>query len=147
MANSSRYPKFFGNRLAYYFDQIKTILDGRIGTMIAANGTTALALRNADDWVDAKQAPKVVGLEVILEPAYNLTYQDFASGGLVQHPRSRVVLKQWDVSKTTLIEADLLLSKFALLDRRSVVRVPRHLKPGIVEQTTLVIDDYLEVFY
>lgn len=142
----SRYPVVFALRLAYYFQCIRTILDTRIGVMMLGTGATAIALRNADDWTDAKQAPKVTGLEVIVEPAYNLSYQDFASGGLIQRPRSRLILKQWDTTKTTVPEADLLLRKFSLLDRRSAVRVPRFLGNGILDQTTMVIDDHLEVF-
>jgi hypothetical protein len=133
-------------RLAYYIAEIRRILDGRLGILRLSGGAEAIAIRNADDWTGDMQAPQVEGLEVVLEPAYALSYIDFASGGLIQNPTTRITLKQWDLSKTTVIEADLLARNFSLIDRRSVVRVPRYRENGIIDQTSMVIQDYLESF-
>lgn len=143
----ARYPTVFASRLQFYVEQISTILDGYLGTLRLSNGSDAIAIRNADDWVGMLEAPQVLGLEVVLEPMFALAYKDFASGGLIEEPKTRITLKQWDIQKTSVIEADLLASRFSLVDRRTMVRVPRYLKSGIIDQTTMVIADFLESFH
>jgi hypothetical protein len=140
------YPDVIALRLGYYVSEITRILDGYIGIMRLGGGAEAIAIRNADDWTTDMSAPEVLGLEVVLEPAYALSYIDFASGGLIENPATRITLKQWDITKTTVIEASLLVRKFALIDRLSVVRVPRYRENGIIDQTSMVILDYLESF-
>jgi hypothetical protein len=139
-----RYSDLIAVRIQVYVQTIQQILTGLLGEMTYANGVTSFAIRNADDWIDRAQ-PKITGLEVVLEPVNKLAFREFASAGLIEDIQTRLTLKQWDVKRTTIAESELLLRHFDLVNRNSYRRIPRSTRAGVLDQSSMMIVDLIEV--
>lgn len=89
---------------------IETTLADLLGTYSWSNGQTLPSFQVEDGTQQLKEQPSVEGLEVIYQlddgtPDYTGAYGD----DYWMYRKDRVVLKQWDLAKTTLEAAHLLI--------------------------------------
>lgn len=125
--------------------RIELALDNELGTYnfeLSNGGTASLpALQidhgsfkiiNGQVWA---QQPSVTGLECVIQPEIaSPGYAARLGGDFVCSQQSRITIKQWDLSDTTLTARSLMLQEFANLFDSPPVRILRNTMLDSIEQ-------------
>jgi hypothetical protein len=121
--------------------RILSVLADELGTYTytsnagSSDTSTAFKIERGTYPLGAYQEPKVTGLECVLEPEIaSPGYAALLGGDYVCAHQSRITLKQWDTTDTTLTARGLLLEEFGNLFDSPPVRIPRVEALGAPEQ-------------
>lgn len=107
---------------------IATALNGQIGTYIFKSTGDAIPALRVDDGSDPyEEEPAVEGLEVIIQPSLDVTV-NLVFEGYKQTFGTLIVLKQWDITQTTLQPLAGILEAIAQFQELSVGQVRRQIR-------------------
>lgn len=124
-------------------------LSGRIGTytFVSTGGITP-AIRVDDGAEPYEEEPKPSGLEVVIQQSPQVAI-GFIMGGYTQSVSYAIVLKQWDINKTTIDEMLLVveaLNGFDTLAIGNPVRIPRQTRLDNIETMTIPVAETIAVY-
>ncbi|MEM9945389.1 MAG: hypothetical protein AAF810_04925 [Cyanobacteria bacterium P01_D01_bin.36] len=123
---------------------VEDALVGEIGTYQYGNGQTTLALHieGTGQYLDLEgnvmpKPDSVNGLEVIIRPATSSDFNPLLGPDYFVIEKGQIILKQHDITKTTINAARLLLPKIArYLSSQTIPRVPRSEALDSIESQT-----------
>jgi hypothetical protein len=109
---------------------LETSLDEELGTYTFSNGLSTAAIRVDDGSDPFDEEPAVDGLECVIQQAIDVPIRPLLGGDYQQDWATAIVLKQWDIERTTLVGMHLALEalaefSFQLAGVRRVVRSSR----------------------
>lgn len=120
-----------------------TALTGRLGTYTFSGGQTTSAVRIDDGSDPYDEEPAIAGLELVIVPSLEITMRQMI-GGWQDTYSTTIVLKQWDIERTTLPERSIVmqaLAQFPTLLVTSVRRVVRSNKLDNIETMTIGLSE------
>ncbi|MEM7771974.1 MAG: hypothetical protein AAF327_15870 [Cyanobacteria bacterium P01_A01_bin.37] len=124
--------------------QIKTNLSAELplGTYTFSNASTTDAIRIETGASPFPEEPKVTGLEVVIQPSIDVPI-NLCQGGYQQTFTHLIVLKQWDIEKTTLDDmADAIAACMDLgLKPANPVRQPRRTELDNIETLRFTVSE------
>lgn len=118
---------------------IATALADQIGSYIFSQGLSTQALRIDDGSEPYPEDPEVQGLEVVIRPEVRVSQSLRLGGDRIQSRRHEVVLKQWDINRTTKAARDALLLVLPVEGEAPIV--PRSSALDTLETCTLTIEE------
>lgn len=120
--------------------ELRQAIEAAIGDQLGSYGKDNPAI-----WVEypnaANPAQLPTGLECVIQPALEIPITTL-QGGYQQVIRSRIVLKQWDETKTTLPAMLNLLEELTDYHLTDVIRIPRVNPMDNIETCSMTVTEY-----
>jgi hypothetical protein len=120
---------------------VATALASHIGSYTFSGGQTVSAIRVDDGSDPYDEEPQVTGLEVVIRPNLEIPVT-LMMGGYRQDFSAIILLKQWDIQKTTLEAMQALMPYLAAADNLqigTVRRVTRNTKLDNIETLSIQV--------
>ncbi|MEM9264508.1 MAG: hypothetical protein AAGA46_03195 [Cyanobacteria bacterium P01_F01_bin.13] len=138
--------------LAELRNRVSTALSAELGTKTFATsgGDQTVAALTVDDgsvpvtsgvpWV--QKPKKHTGLEVVIEPEIDSNIRPLLGGDFYLTHVTRITLKQWDITKTTMTGRSLLIQELGNLINVVGPRIGRNTTLDTIEQQSFDIIQY-----